>query len=118
MRNDLPAGGLHKGEGLPIGKRDKSSCSLSSVREHYTKRAGKARVSEARLSIRLCGFKQSAMPRTAGVSGNVPEEKEIKNAGSPVDCPQDKWKLLIGIQSIRRHFVTETVTCQFPVCHR
>ena len=26
---------------------------------------------------------QSAMPRTAGVSGNVPEEKEIRNAGSP-----------------------------------
>ena len=31
------------------------------------------------------------MPCTAGVSGNVPEEKGIKNAGSPVDCPQDKW---------------------------
>ena len=25
--------------------------------------------------------KQSAMPRTAGVSGNVPEEKEIKKCG-------------------------------------
>ena len=25
---------------------------------------------------------QSAMPRTAGVSGNVPVEKDIKNAGS------------------------------------
>ena len=62
--------------------------------------------------------KQSAMPRTAGVSGNVPEEKGIKKAGSPVDCPQDKWKLLVGIQSIKQYFVTETVTCQFPVCHR
>ena len=94
MKNDLPAGGLHKGEGLPIGKRDKSSCSLSSDREHYTKRAGKARVSEARLFDTLVRVsegsfheKQSAMPRTAGVSGNVPEEKGIKNAGSPVDCP-------------------------------
>ena len=62
--------------------------------------------------------KQSAMPRTAGVSGNVPEEKEIKNAGSPVDCPQDEWMLFVGIQSIKQHFVTETVTCLFPVRHR
>ena len=62
--------------------------------------------------------KQSAMPRTAGVSRNVPEEKEIRNAGSPVGCPQDEWMLFIGIQSIRKHFVTETVTCLFPVRHR
>ena len=45
--------------------------------------------------------KQSAMPRTAGVSGNVPEEKGDKKAGSPVDCPQDKWKLLVGILIIK-----------------
>ena len=62
--------------------------------------------------------KQSAMPRTAGVSGNVPEEKDIRNAGSPVDFPQDEWMLFIGIQSIIRYFVTKTVTCLFPVCHR
>lgn len=62
--------------------------------------------------------KQSAMPRTAGVLGNVPEEKGIKNAGSPVDCPQDKWKLLVGIQSIKQHFVTKSVTCLFPVRNR
>ena len=62
--------------------------------------------------------KQSAMPRTAGVSGNVPEEKEIRNAGSPVGCPQDEWMLFIGIQSIRKHFVTKTITCLFPACHR
>ena len=62
--------------------------------------------------------KQSAMPRTAGVSGNVPEEKGIKNAGSPVDCPQDEWKLLVGIQYIKQHFVTEIVTYLFPVRHR
>ena len=61
--------------------------------------------------------KQSAMPRTAGVSGNVLEEKG-KNAGSPVDCPQDEWKPLVGIQYIKQHFVTKTVTCLFPVCHR
>ena len=58
------------------------------------------------------------MPRTAGVSGNVPEEKGIKNAGSPVDCPQDKWKLLIEIQHIKQYFVTEIVTYLFPVRHR
>lgn len=62
--------------------------------------------------------KQSAMPRTAGVSGNVPEEKDIKKAGSPVDCLQDKWKLLIEIQYIKQHFVTEIVTYLFPVRHR
>ena len=63
--------------------------------------------------------KQSAMPRTAGVSGNVPEAKEIKKrVGSPVDSPQDKWKILVGIQSIKQRFVTKTVTCLFQVCHR
>lgn len=56
------------------------------------------------------------MPRTAGVSGNVLEEKG-KNAGSPVDCPQDKWKLLIEIQHIKQHFVTKIVTYLFPVRH-
>ncbi|MFL1682364.1 hypothetical protein [Coprobacter secundus] len=65
MKNDLPAGGLRKGEGLPIRKRDKSSCPLSSVREHYTKRAGKARVSEARLSIRLCGFPEALFTKNS-----------------------------------------------------
>ena len=62
--------------------------------------------------------KQSAMPRTAGVSGNVPEEKDIKKAGSPVDCLQDKWKLLIEIQYIKQHFVTEIVTYLFSVRNR
>ncbi len=62
--------------------------------------------------------KQSAMPRTAGVSGNVPEERDIKKAGSPADCPQDKWKLLIEIQHIKQYFVTEIVTYLFPVRHR
>ena len=61
---------------------------------------------------------QSAMPRTAGVSGNVPEEKDIKKAGSPVDCPQDKWELLIEIQYIKQYFVTKIVTYLFPVRHR
>ena len=62
--------------------------------------------------------RQSAMPCTAGVSGNVPEGKEIKNADSPVDCPQNKWKPLVRIQYIKQHFITKTVTCLFPVCHR
>ena len=93
MKNDLPAGGLHKGEGLPKGKRDKSSCSLSSVRGHYVKRAGKGKGVLRHVCAgfrRLFLRKQSAMPCTAGVSGNVPEEKDIKNACNPVDCPQDK----------------------------
>ena len=84
MKNDLPAGGLHKGEGLPIGKRDKSSCSLSSVREHC-KAGGKGKgVGSPSFDTLVRGSegsfheKQSAMPRTAGVSGNVPEERDIK----------------------------------------
>ncbi len=60
-----PGWGTAYGEGLPIGKRDKSSCSLSSDREHYTKRAGKARVSEARLSIRLCGFPKALFTKNS-----------------------------------------------------
>lgn len=47
-----------------ITTRSKSSCSLSSVREHYLKRAGKARVSEARLSIRLCVFPKALFMKT------------------------------------------------------
>ena len=58
--------------------------------------------------------KQSAMPRTAGVSGNVPEEKDIKKAGSPVDCPQDKWKLLIEIQYIKHISLPKSL----PICFR
>lgn len=53
-------------------------------------RAGKTSVSGVHLTILLCGFpkalftkKQSAMPCTAGVSGNVALEKDIKNTGSP-----------------------------------
>ena len=31
-----------------------------------------------------------------------------------MDCPQNKWKLLVGIQYIKQHFVTKTL----PVCFR
>lgn len=44
--------------------------------------------------------------------------KGYKNADSPVDCPQDKWKLLIEIQHIKQYLVTEIVTYLFPVRHR
>ena len=46
---------------------------------------------------------QSAMPRTAGVSGNVPVEKGIKNAGSRwtarkvKECTLLVYSLLCGI---------------------
>jgi len=63
--------------------------------------------------------KQSAMPRTAGVSGNVPEEKGIKKMRvARWTARKKKWKLLIEIQHIKQHFVTKTVTCLFPVRHR
>ena len=93
MKNDLPAGGLHKGEDLPIGKRDKSSCSLSflvpfhligNTLEAGGKGKGVGSPSFDTL-VRVSGGsfheKQSAMLCTAGVSGNVPEEKGIKKCG-------------------------------------
>ena len=54
------------------------------------------------------------MPRTAGVSGNVPEEKELKNAGSPVDCPQDKWKYLLEYNLLNSISLPKPL----PVCFR
>ena len=51
---------------------------------------GKGKGWQARLVIRLCGFTKALFTKnslrcqcTAGVSGNVPLEKDIKNAGSP-----------------------------------
>ncbi|MEY8589869.1 hypothetical protein AALK14_00285 [Butyricimonas hominis] len=55
IKTTVPAGGLHNEEDLQIGKQGKSACSLSSFREH-SMRAGKARVWQVHLAVRLCGF--------------------------------------------------------------
>ncbi|EDU99672.1 hypothetical protein BACCOP_03216 [Phocaeicola coprocola DSM 17136] len=55
IKTAVPAGGLHNEEDLQIGKQGKSACSLSSFREH-SMRAGKARVWQVHLAVRLCGF--------------------------------------------------------------
>ena len=87
IKTTVPAGELHNEEDLQIGKQGKSACSLSSFREH-SMRAGKARVWQVYLAVRLCGFPTAlfteysqAMPRTAGVSGNVPVGKGYKKCG-------------------------------------
>ena len=55
IKTTVPARGLHNEEDLQIGKQGKSACSLSSFREHPM-RAGKARVWQVHLAVRLCGF--------------------------------------------------------------
>lgn len=121
---DLPAGGLHKGEGLPIGKRDKSSCSLLSDREHLQSGRERQGCRKPVFRYACAGFRKLFSRKTVSHAphgwrfGECAGGKGYKKTGSPVDCPQDKWKLLVGIQSIKQHFVTETVTCQFPACHR
>ena len=55
IKTTVPAGGLHNEEDLQIEKQGKSACSLSSFREH-SMRAGKARVWQVYLAVRLCGF--------------------------------------------------------------
>lgn len=55
IKTTVPAGGLHNEEDLHLGKQGKSACFLSSFREHPM-RAGKARVWQVHLAVRLCGF--------------------------------------------------------------
>ena len=88
-KNDYPAGGLLNEEDLQAGKQGQSSCSIHSIRE-LPVRAGKTSVSGVHLLILLCGFPKALFTKnslrcqcTAGVSGNVPLEKDIKNADSP-----------------------------------
>ena len=80
-KNDLPAGGLLNEEDLQVGKQGKSSCSHS-VHYGIVYAGGKNKCvgsspSDTLVRVSKGSFheKQSAMPCTAGVSGNVPEEK-------------------------------------------
>ncbi|MBV3650377.1 hypothetical protein KSX68_15715 [Bacteroides caccae] len=53
---------------------------------------------------------QSAMPRTAGVSGNVPVGKGYKNAGSRWTARKLEECILLGYSLLGGKIVTEIVT--------
>ena len=88
IKTTIPAGGLHNEEDLQIWKQGKSACSLSSFREH-SMRAGKARVWQVYLAVRLCGFPTALFTKYSqpcharlAFRGMCQLEKDIKNAGS------------------------------------
>lgn len=83
-KNDLPAGGLLNEEDLQVGKQGKSSCSpFSPLGNCLCGRKNKcvgSSPSDTLVRVSKGSFheRQSAMPCTAGVSGNVALEKDIK----------------------------------------
>ena len=58
---------------------------------------------------------QSAMPRTAGVSGNVPVEKGIKNAGSRWTARKVKECILLGYSLLGRNSLPKSLPIR--LCH-
>ncbi|WP_198286913.1 hypothetical protein [Bacteroides ovatus] len=58
---------------------------------------------------------QSAMPRTAGVSGNVPVEKGIKNAGSRWTTRKVKKCTLLGYSLLGGISLPKSLPIRF--CH-
>ena len=58
---------------------------------------------------------QSAMPRTAGVSGNVPLEKDMKNAGSRWTARKIEESTLLGYSLLGGISLPKSLPIRF--CH-
>ena len=61
---------------------------------------------------------QSAMPRTAGVSGNVPLEKDIKNAGSRWTARKVEEYIILGYSLLRGTSLPKSLPICFLNGHR
>ena len=61
---------------------------------------------------------QSAMPRKAGVSGNVPVEKGIKNAGSWWTARRVKECTLLGYSLLGRNSLPKSLPVLLPTVYR
>ncbi|WP_290450262.1 hypothetical protein, partial [uncultured Muribaculum sp.] len=61
---------------------------------------------------------QSAMPRTAGVSGNVPVEKGIKNAGSRWTARKVKECKILGYSLLGGISLPKSLPVLLPTVYR
>ena len=61
---------------------------------------------------------QSAMPRTAGVSGNVPLEKDMKNAGSRWTARKIEESTLLGYSLLGGISLPKSLPVLLPTVYR